>query len=116
MAKAREPKVFKSMDDLPLMLTPYDLMDFLGKGQRQTYELIHSEGFPYVQDGPKITVEGATFKVNIYLDDTLSGTVTNTKLYDKDGNLLIQRQDVVPKPEEKNLLVVFQLELREVAL
>ena len=50
------------------------------------------------------------------LDDTLSGTVTNTKLYDKDGNLLIQRQDVVPKPEEKNLLVVFQLELREVAL
>lgn len=50
MAKAREPKVFRSMDDLPLMLTPYDLMDFLGKGQRQTYELIHSEGFPYVQD------------------------------------------------------------------
>lgn len=47
MAKAREPKVFRSMDDLPLMLTPYDLMDFLGKGQRQTYELIHSEGFPY---------------------------------------------------------------------
>ena len=32
MAKAREPKVFRSMDDLPLMLTPYDLMDFLGKG------------------------------------------------------------------------------------
>lgn len=63
-----------------------------------------------------VTVEGAKFKVNIYLDDTLSGTVTNTKLYDKDGNLLIQRQDVVPKPEEKNLLVVFQLELREVAL
>lgn len=56
MAKAREPKVFRSMDDLPLMLTPYDLMDFLGKGQRQTYELIHSEGFPYVQDGPKIKI------------------------------------------------------------
>ena len=64
----------------------------------------------------KRQVEGAKFKVNIYLDDTLSGTVTNTKLYDKDGNLLIQRQDVVPKPEEKNLLVVFKLELREVAL
>ena len=42
MAKAREPKVFRSMDDLPLMLTPY--------------ELIHSEGFPYVQDGPKIKI------------------------------------------------------------
>ena len=63
-----------------------------------------------------VTVEGATFKVNIYLDDTLKGTVTNTKLYDKDGNLLMQRPDVVAKPEEKNLLIVFQLELREVAL
>ena len=28
MAKAREPKVFRSMDDLPLMLTPYDLWTF----------------------------------------------------------------------------------------
>lgn len=60
-----------------------------------------------------VTVEGATFKVNIYLDDTLKGTVTNTKLYDKDGNLLMQRPDVILKPEEKNLLVVFQLELKE---
>lgn len=73
-------------------------------------------GKDYTLPIKSVTVEGATFKVNIYLDDTLSGTVTNTKLYDKDGNLLIQRQDVVPKPEEKNLLVVFQLELREVAL
>ena len=62
-------------------------------------------GKDYTLPIKSVTVEGATFKVNIYLDDTLS-----------DGNLLIQRQDVVPKPEEKNLLVVFQLELREVAL
>ena len=68
-------------------------------------------GKDYTLPIKSVTVEGATFK-----EDTLSGTVTNTKLYDKDGNLLIQRQDVVPKPEEKNLLVVFQLELREVAL
>ena len=64
-------------------------------------------GKDYTLPIKSVTVEGAKFKVNIYLDDTLSGTVTN---------LLIQRQDVVPKPEEKNLLVVFQLELREVAL
>lgn len=63
----------------------------------------------------RITVEGATFKVNIYLDDTVSGTVTKTKLYDKDGNLVIQRADSVPKPVEKNLLIVFQLELTEVS-
>ena len=51
-------------------------------------------GKDYTLPIKSVTVEGATFKVNIYLDDTLSGTVTNTKLYDKDGNLLIQRQDV----------------------
>lgn len=62
-----------------------------------------------------VTVEGAKFKVNIYLDDTLSGTVQNTKLYDKDNNLLIQRADVVQKPGEKNLLIVFSLELKEVS-
>lgn len=62
-----------------------------------------------------VTVDGATFKVNIYLDDTVSGTVQNTKLYDKDDNLLIQRADVVKKPAEKNLLIVFSLELREVS-
>lgn len=62
-----------------------------------------------------ISVEGATFKVNIYLDDTVSGTVSNTKLYDKDGNLLIQRADSVQKPADKNLLIVFNLELQEVS-
>lgn len=54
--KPRERRTFKSMDDLPLMLTPYDLMDFLDKGQRQTYQLIHSEGFPHVQDGRDIKI------------------------------------------------------------
>ena len=56
MARTKERKEFKSIDDLPLMLTPYDLRDFLGKGQRQTYELIHSEGFPVVWDGPNARI------------------------------------------------------------
>lgn len=62
-----------------------------------------------------VTVSGATFKVNIYLDDTVNGTVSNTKLYDKDGNLLIQRADKAAKPAEKSLLIVFELELTEVS-
>lgn len=56
MGRADEHKEFKSIDDLPLMLTPYDLRDFLGKGQRQTYQLIHSEGFPVIKDGSKIMI------------------------------------------------------------
>ena len=37
-------------------------------------------GKDYTLPIKSVTVEGAKFKVNIYLDDTLSGTVTNTKL------------------------------------
>lgn len=60
------------------------------------------------------SVNGATFKVNVYLDDTVAGTVTATKLYDNEGNLLIRRVDNIPKPASKSLLVVIELELSEV--
>lgn len=56
MDRAKERREYKSLDDLPLMLTPYDLRDFLGKGQRQTYQLIHSEGFPAIKDGSSIKI------------------------------------------------------------
>lgn len=52
MARKDERREFKSIDDLPVMLTPYDLRDFLNKGLRQTYETIHKEGFPVIWDGP----------------------------------------------------------------
>lgn len=32
MARKDERREFKSIDDLPVMLTPYDLRDFLNKG------------------------------------------------------------------------------------
>lgn len=67
MAKAREPKVFRSMDDLPLMLTPYDLMDFLGKGQRQTYELIHSDFRNLGPDGYLTELDIEVDKLRSYL-------------------------------------------------
>ena len=62
-----------------------------------------------------ISVNGSTFQVNIYLDDTINGQVTNTKLYNNENVFLIQRPDRVDKPSEKNLLIVFNLELKEVS-
>lgn len=58
-------------------------------------------GKDYTLPIKSVTVEGATFKVNIYLDDTLSGTVTNTKLYDKDGNLLISARTSYQNQKKK---------------
>lgn len=33
------------------MLSVYDIMDLFHKGQKQTYELVHREGFPSIKDG-----------------------------------------------------------------
>lgn len=52
--KKRETKTYRSLDDLPLMLSVYDLMDFFNKGQKQAYEMVHSEGFPAMKDGVSI--------------------------------------------------------------
>lgn len=60
-------------------------------------------------------VSGNKFQVNVYLDDTVAGTVTASKLYSNKGTLLVDRPDNIPKPSGKNLLVVFEFELSEVS-
>ncbi|MEG1083989.1 MAG: hypothetical protein RSE04_06065 [Hydrogenoanaerobacterium sp.] len=61
-----------------------------------------------------VKVEGDTFFVNLYLDDTVVGTITATKLYDFDGTLLADRPDSIVKPADKGLLIVFKFKLSEV--
>ena len=60
-------------------------------------------------------VTGDTFQVNLYLDDTVVGTVTAAKLYDFEGTLLADRPDNIIKPASKGLLVVVKFKLSEVA-
>lgn len=60
------------------------------------------------------TIEGDTFYVNLYLDDTVVGTITATKLYDYEGTLLADRPDSIKKPVDKGLLIVFKFKLSEV--
>lgn len=52
---------FKTIDDMPLMLGIEDLRVLFGhdgkkRGKRQTYELVHSEGFPAMKCGAHIKV------------------------------------------------------------
>lgn len=61
-----------------------------------------------------IKIEGDTFFVNLYLDDTVVGTITATKLYDFEGTLLADRPDSIKKPADKGLLIVFKFKLSEV--
>ena len=53
--------MFKTLEDLPLMLGIDDLRVLFGsdgkpRGKRQTYELVHSEGFPAMKCGAHIKV------------------------------------------------------------
>lgn len=61
-----------------------------------------------------VEIADETFHVNLYLDDTVVGTVTAAKLYDFEGTLLTDRPDSIKKPAEKGLLVVFKFKLSEV--
>lgn len=48
--------VFKSIDELPAMLTVKDVRILFDIGQRQAYELVHTEGFPAIKLGTSIKV------------------------------------------------------------
>lgn len=61
-----------------------------------------------------VDISGDTFNVNLYLDDTVVGTITAAKLYDFEGTLLTDRPDSIKKPADKGLLVVFKFKLSEV--
>ncbi len=51
-----EKKVYKSYDELPLMLSVADAASVLGISRAGAYELAHSEGFPAVRIGNRIVI------------------------------------------------------------
>jgi len=48
--------VYKSMEELPAMLTVKDIKVLFSIGQKQAYELVHTEGFPAVKVGSSIKI------------------------------------------------------------
>lgn len=83
----------------------------------------------HVKDG-EITAEGQTTEVALqdikvenndtvkfylYLNENVgTGTISNVKLYDVNGNVFIEKTDSVIKPEYKGLLYLFELQVKEV--
>lgn len=49
-------QVYKTIDELPAMLTVKDVKILFCIGQAQAYELVHSEGFPAMKVGGSIKV------------------------------------------------------------
>ncbi len=48
--------VYKSMEELPAMLTVKDIKILFDIGQKQAYELVHTQGFPAVKVGTSIKI------------------------------------------------------------
>lgn len=51
-----EKKVYKSYEELPLMLTVLDVASVLGASRAGAYEMAHSEGFPVLKVGSRIVI------------------------------------------------------------
>lgn len=50
-----------SLEDLPPILTVYDIRDYLQIGQRQAYELAHNEDFPAMKIGNRLLIQKSDF-------------------------------------------------------
>nr|WP_325214412.1 helix-turn-helix domain-containing protein [uncultured Oscillibacter sp.] len=60
-----EKKVYKSYEELPLMLTVPDVALVLGISRAGAYELAHSEGFPVLKVGSRIVIPKDKFPLRI---------------------------------------------------
>ncbi len=48
--------MYKTLEELPAMLNVAHIKDLFGIGQRQAYELVHTEGFPILKIGTTIKI------------------------------------------------------------
>ena len=53
--------VYKSYDELPLMLSVPEVAAVLGISRARTYELVKSEGFPSLKIGSRVVVPKEKF-------------------------------------------------------
>lgn len=62
----------------------------------------------------KVDLDQNLIKVFVYLDDTVSGTVSNISLVDKDGDVIALADRQFVKPQSKGLYSVFAYRFVEV--
>ena len=54
--------VYKSFDELPLMLNAENIRDILGISISSAYDLMHEKGFPILRIGMRMVVPKEKFK------------------------------------------------------
>lgn len=59
-------------------------------------------------------VDGNTLVVYFWLDDSVTGQITEINLIDKDGDIFASKTDYIEKPDVKGLLISFKFTINEV--
>ena len=86
-------------------------------GQRFVDSVDHAaytlNGVPQTVEPFRRFVQGASARVYIYFDDTISGNVANVQLVDADGDVVAQSDREFEKPPSKGLYVAFKYTIIE---
>lgn len=62
----------------------------------------------------KTAISGDDVNIYLYLDDKVSGNITQVKLIDKDGEVFDSQPENITKPSVNGLLVTFKYTLKKV--
>lgn len=84
------------------------LLSFIKQGR---YTL---NGTKYTCPIYKTDLTGDVITIYLYLDDSVSGTITNFELLDQDGDTFDDQPDNITKPNINGLLVSFKYTLKRV--
>ncbi len=61
----------------------------------------------------KTSIEGDTVMIYLYLEDGVSGDLSNFKLISTTGNDFAIKPEIINKPDTKGLLVRFKFQVKE---
>jgi hypothetical protein len=62
----------------------------------------------------KTSISGDDVNIYLYLDDKVSGNITQVQLIDKDGEVFDSQPESITKPSVNGLLVTFKYTLKKV--
>jgi hypothetical protein len=61
----------------------------------------------------KMKVTDNSVQIYCYFDETVVGNITRYRILGKDGNVFLEKSDSITKTNEKGLLVLFEIQIKE---
>lgn len=62
----------------------------------------------------KVEVTTNSIKIFVYIDETITGQITQYRLITNDGKIFLTRNENITKDNTRGLLTVFEIKLQEV--